>query len=473
MLIDYVNISVKMDAYGEGPLITNIWLTSIILGAVAANSVPAAADVLVGGDTSGPAILPLEQRADLQDRWRKERLERVVPQIMKRTGTDMWLIVAGEYNEDPVARTMLPANWLTARRRTILLFFDRGEAGVERLALARYPIADFESAWDPEVDEDQWSRLAAVIAERQPQTIAVNMAEHFPLADGLSASHLQALRRALPPELSARITPRKELAIGWLEARIPAEIATYPHLSRITHAIIEQAFSGDVITPSVTTSDDLVWWLRGRVIALGLDTWFQPSIAIQRDGSGSFGVQEMGLRGDTAIMPGDMLHVDFGIDYLGLKTDVQRLAYVLRPGETDAPEGLRDGLAAMNQVKEALVTNLKPGRSGDATLAAARADVEKNMIDGTIYSHPLGFHGHGAGTWIGAWERQDKVPWVGEYVIQPRTAWSVELNARYDVPEWGGQNVRFMYEENGYLDEHGRFRFFDGSQDAFILVPRP
>ena len=384
----------------------------------------------------------------------------------------MWLIVAGEYNEDPIARTMLPATWLTARRRTILLFFDRGEAGVERMALARYPITNFESVWDADTQEDQWARLAEVIAERNPRVIAVNMAEHFPLADGLSASHLQALQRALPPELVERITPKKELAIGWLERRTPAEIATYPQLSRITHSLIEEAFSDRVVTPGVTTSDDVVWWLRNRVNDLGLDTWFQPSIAIQRDGSGSFGVQEMGLRGDSVIMPGDMLHVDFGIDYLGLKTDVQRVAYVLRPGETEAPRGLRAGLEAMNGVKDALIANLEPGRSGDATLAAARKKVEADKIDGTIYSHPLGFNGHGAGTWIGAWERQDRVPFVGEYVIQPRTAWSIELNAQHDVPEWGGQKVRFMFEENGYLDENADFRFFDGSQDEFILIPR-
>ncbi|MHB9879528.1 M24 family metallopeptidase [Pacificimonas sp. ICDLI1SI03] len=419
-----------------------------------------------------PAIAPLQVRAEVRNRWLVDRLDNVVPELMRREGADMWLIIAGEYNEDPVARTMLPAEWLTARRRTILLFFDRGAAGVERLALTRYPVANFESAWDPDAEEDQWKRLATVIAERQPQTIAVNMAEHFPLADGLSASHLQALQRALGPDLAARISPKKELAIGWLERRIPAEMATYPQLSRITHSIIEEAFSDRVVTPGVTTSDDVVWWLRNRVNGLGLDTWFQPSVAIQRDGSGSFGVQQMGLRGDTVIMPGDMLHVDFGIDYLGLKTDVQRVAYVLRPHETAAPRGLQDGLAAMNRVKSALVANLKPGRSGDATLAAARAQVEAEGVDGTIYSHPLGFHGHGAGTWIGAWERQDKVPSMGEYVIQPRTAWSIELNAQHDVPEWGGQKVRFMYEENGYLDEDGEFSFFDGSQDEFILIPR-
>ena len=335
-----------------------------------------------------PAIISLKDRAAVQDGWLSTRLDIVVPEVMRENRADMWVIVAGEYNEDPVARTMLSATWLNARRRTILVFIDNGK-DVERLALARYPIANFTSAWDPDLQEDQWQRLAELIVERNPTTVAVNMAEDFPLADGLTASHLRAIQRALPAEMAERISPSKELAIGWLERRIPGEIVTYPQLSRITHAIIEEAFSQDVVTPGVTTSDDLVWWFRQKVSDLGLATWFHPSVAIQRDGSGSFGVQEMGLRGDTVIMPGDMLHVDFGIDYLGLKTDVQRVAYVLREGETGAPKGLRDGLAAMNAVKNALLAELKPGRSGDAILAAARRTIDASGIDGTIYSLSL------------------------------------------------------------------------------------
>lgn len=419
-----------------------------------------------------PAILDLRKRADVEDGWRMERLENLVPDLLRQENVDSWLLVAGEYNEDPVVKTMLPPNWLTARRRTILLFVDRGAEGVKRFAFARYPIDGFESAWDPDAESDQWARVAQVLEQENPGKIAVNMAEHFPLADGLSASHLIALQRALTPELSSRIVAREGLSIGWLEHRTPSEMVVYPTLSRITHAIIHQAFSEQVITPGVTTSDDVVWWLRNRVDELGLDTWFHPSVAIQRFDGGQFSVQQMGHRGDTVIMPGDMLHTDFGISYLGLKTDVQRLAYVLKPGETGAPDGLRAGLAAMNAVKDALLAEIAPGRSGDEVLGLARRRVERAGIDGIIYTHPLGYHGHGAGAWIGAWEDQSGVPFIGKHVIKPRTAWSIELNAQHDVPEWGGQKVRFMFEENGFLDGEGAFRFLDGSQDDLILIPR-
>jgi len=424
-------------------------------------------------DRAMPAILPLERRAETEDRWLKQRLETLLPTLMRRDKVQMWVLVAGEYNEDPVMATMLPATWLHARRRTILVFFDPGEGKpIEKLALARYPVGDFRPAWSPDEQPDQWAELAKIIAARNPATIALNRSEAFPLADGLSSTHYEAIVRALGPDMSKRLVAHERLALGWLETRIPEEMAAYPTISRISHAIIEEGFSDRVITPGVTTSDDVVWFFRNRINALGLDTWFQPSVAIQRADGGKFSVQEMGHRGDTIIMPGDMLHVDFGITYLGLNTDIQRLAYVLKPGETNAPKGLRDGMAAMNRVRAATIAALKPGRSGNEVLAAARRQVEAEKIDGTIYSHPIGHHGHGAGTWIGAWESQKPAPGRGDYRIDPNTAWSIELNAQANVPEWGGQKVRFMHEENGFLAADGTFRFLDGGQEEFLLIPR-
>lgn len=440
--------------------------------AMALSATPPAAGIDAASHAM-PAILPLERRAETEDRWLKLRLERVLPTLMRRDKVQMWVIVAGEYNEDPVIETMLPATWLHARRRTILVFFDPGEGKpIEKLALARYPVGDFQPSWNPDAQPDQWAELARIIAARNPSTIALNRSEDFPLADGLSSTHYEAIVRAIGPDFTKRIVSPERLALGWLETRIPEEMATYPTISRISHTIIEEGFSERVITPGVTTSDDVVWWYRNRINQLGLDTWFQPSVAIQRADGGKFSVQEMGHRGDTIIMPGDMLHVDFGITYLGLNTDIQRLAYVLKPGETDAPQGLRDGMTVMNRVRAATVAALKPGRTGNEVLAAARRQVEAEKIDGTIYSHPIGFHGHAAGAPIGAWESQAPAPHRGEYRVDPNTAWSIELNAQHNVPEWGGQKVRFMHEENGFLGADGTFRFLDGRQERFILIPR-
>lgn len=415
-----------------------------------------------------PEILPLAERAALEDAWLENRLDTVIPQLMRREGVDMWMLVAREYNEDPVVETMLPATWLAARRRTVLIFHDRGETGVERLAVARYPVGPFPSAWDADAEPDQWRRIREIIEERDPETIAVNVSEHVALADGLSMSEGEALATALG-DYADRIVRNDRLGIGWLETRTEAEMEVYPTIVRIAHAIIGEGFSDAVVTPGETTAEDLVWWYRERIAGLKLDTWFHPSVNIQRSGAETFAIETMGIERANTIQRGDLLHVDFGIDYLGLKTDTQHHAYVLKEGETDAPDGLKAGLAAANAVQDALTAEFRAGRTGNEVLMAARETALAQGLNPTIYTHPIGYHGHGAGPWIGMWERQAPVPGKGEYVVRPDTAWSIELNAQYDVPEWGGQTVRFMLEEDAYFD--GRtVRYLDGRQDRFHLI---
>jgi hypothetical protein len=420
--------------------------------------------------TPMPNIVSLREQAAVEDRWLAERLDTLAPQLMRREGVDMWILIAGEYNEDPVVRTMLPATWLNARRRTVLIFHDRGAEGVERMAVTRYPAGTFASAWDPDTQPDQWARIAEIVRQRDPRRIAVNVSEEFPLADGLSASQRAALVRAIGATYAARLVSPERLALGWLETRTASEMATYPHLLRITHAIIKEGLSPAAITPGVTTADDLRWWFREKVASLGLSTWFHPSVNIQRPDQGTFTIQTMGVSSADVIRPGDLIHLDFGISYLGLASDNQRMAYVLRPGETDAPKGLRDGMAAMTRVVDIHTSEMRTGRSGNDTLAAIRRRTAREGIEATIYTHPIGHHGHGAGATIGLWDAQNGVPVKGDYPVHADTAWSIELNAESPVPEWGGQKVRFMFEENGWFD--GReFRFLDGRQTELILIP--
>ena len=424
-------------------------------------------------DPKVPAILSLAERAKVEDAWLKQRLDTIVPQLMRRDAVDMWIIVAREYLEDPVATTMLPATWLSARRRTVLIFHDRGKAqGVERLAVARYPVGDiFPAAWNPDEQPDQWVRIAQLVRERDPKRIAINVSDEFPLADGMTLSQHRALVAALGP-LAGRLISHDRLALGWLETRIDPEMATYPILVRIAHAIIAEGLSEKAITPGVTTTEDLTWWFRNKVAELKLDTWFHPSVNIQRPNQPTFQIATMGVGRDNVIQPGDFLHLDFGISYLGLNTDTQHHAYVLRPGETDAPKGLRDGLAAANKVQDLLTREFRTGRSGNEVLAAARRSAAKQALKATIYSHALGYHGHGAGPWIGMWDNQQPVPGRGDYPIHANTAWSIELSAHATVPEWNGQEVRFMTEEDGYFDGSS-FRYLDGRQTEIHLIPRP
>lgn len=453
------------------------WPAQIAMAATltfASATLSQAQETIEAVDPRTPNILPIEKRAAVIDSWLKERLDTVVEPLMRREGIDMWILTAGEYDEDPVAKTMLPSTWLSARRTTILVFHDRGgDQGVERFAIARYPVADlFPSYWNPEEQGDQWERLAELVAERDPKNIAINISEDFPLADGMSAGMKRKLVRALGP-LSDRLVEKEELAIGWLETRTASEMAAYPHIVRIAHSIIAEAFSEKAITPGVTTTDDVRWFMRQRVADLGLATWFHPSVNIQRPEQEVFEIAKMNIDSGNVIMPGDFLHLDFGITYLRLNTDTQHHAYVLKPGETEVPKGLRDGLKAANKVQDALKAEIKAGRSGNEVLAAARKTIGKQKIDGTIYSHPIGYHGHGAGPWLGAWEDQSPIAdGRGTKKVNPNTAWSIELSAQRAVPEWGGQVVRFMTEEDAYFDGE-TVRYLDGRQTEITIIPRP
>lgn len=426
-------------------------------------------------DPGIPGILGLREQAELRDAWLAKRLDTVVPMLMRREGIDTWLLIAREYNEDPVVETMLPATWLSARRRTVLMYHDPGAgSALERLAVSRYaPGEQFVAAWVPEEQPDQWARIAELIAERDPRRIAVNKSAVFPLADGLSAGEQEALVAALGDDYAGRLVSGEKLAIGWLETRIADEIDVYPTIVRIAHAIIAEGLSEKVITPGITTTSDVAWWYRERIRGLGLGTWFHPGVSLVRadTADGRKANQFADKQESSVILPGDLLHVDFGITYLGLNTDTQHHAYVLLPGETAAPEGLAAGIAAGNRVQDILMSNFRTGISGNDLQATSRQEAIAEGLNATIYSHAIGFHGHGAGPWVGMWDDQLARPAIGEYPVFPNTAWSIELNVQLAVPEWGGKVVQFKSEEDAYFNGE-TIRFLDGRQEELHLIPR-
>ncbi|WP_265563444.1 M24 family metallopeptidase [Sphingomicrobium arenosum] len=412
-----------------------------------------------------PAILPMKERAEVVDRVLRERFETVLPQVMRAEGIDLWVLMAREYFEDPVTASMLSGEDFSARRRTILVFHDPGEGQpIERLSVSRYGIADlFEVVWDPARQPDQWAALADLIADRDPQKIAINTSDLSAFGDGMTHSQYELMMAALPDHLEDRIVSGEDLSIRWLETRTPTELALYPGIVRIAHAIIAEAFSRKVITPGVTTTGQVRWWMRERLARLGLQPWFHPSLGIQR--AGLDGVQY----NDMVIMPGDLLWTDFGLTYLRLNTDTQHLAYVLKPGETEVPAGLRQGHENTKAVADILRQSFRADEPGNTILARARAEAIAQGYDPSIYSHPIGLHGHGAGPAIGFWDNQDADP-RGAGAVHANTAWSIELTTYSAVPEWGGQRVDFRSEEDAWFDGK-TVRYLDGRQDEITLIP--
>ncbi|NVM77316.1 Xaa-Pro aminopeptidase [Duganella sp. SG902] len=413
---------------------------------------------------AGAQVLSVRDQATVVNELLVDRFDNLLPDIMRQTGIDMWVVVSREYNEDPVLKTMLPAEWLNARRRTVLVFYRDAKTGkVERLAVARYNVGkSITAAWDMKQFPDQWAALVDIIRRRNPDKIALNTSTHFGHADGIDHTDYNELLAALPAELKKRVVSAEPLAVRWLESRTEREMQIYPQLVNATHKIIEEGFSERVITPGITTADDVVWWFRQKIRDLGYDTWFHPSVEIQRAGKG--------LANAEVIVPGDLLHVDIGITYLRLNTDIQQHAYVLKPGETAAPAELTKAFASANRLQDILTSNFKQGRSGNEVLAAALKQAKAEGINATIYTHPIGYHGHAAGPAIGMWDMQGGVPGSGDDVLRPKTAYSIELNAATAIPGWNAP-VRIMLEEDAYFDESG-VRYINGRQKSLLLLPR-
>lgn len=412
----------------------------------------------------------LRARAAAHDALLLRRLDLVVPLVLDRAGLDAWVLVAREYAEDPVVASMLPATWLaTARRRTVLVFVRRADgSGVDRFAVARYPVGEaFPHVWDPAAEPDQWTCLARILAERDPRTIGVDRSETFPLADGLTASEHDAFLTALPDRMRRRVVSAEQAAVGWLETRLPEEADALAAACARAHGYLARALSAEVVTPGVTTTSDVEWWLRQTVHDDGLGSWFHPACSVQRSDDVTSGPVPGG--GETVIGPGDLVHVDFGIVDAGMCTDQQQHAYVLRPGETQAPAGLEAGIAAANRLQDLLMARFSVGMTGNDLLSATLGAARTEGIDGLVYSHPIGVHGHAAGPTIGLWDNQGRVDGQGEHPLHPATAYSVELQARVAVPEWGGRGVAFMLEEDAFFD--GReCRFLDGRQTRLHLI---
>lgn len=420
-------------------------------------------------------VLPLREQARVMDEMLADRINNLLPQLMERNKIDMWILVSREYNEDPVLKTMLPATWLSARRRTILVFYHNPSKKVyEKLAIARYNVGEnIKAAWDMQQFPDQWDVLSDIIRTRNPQQIGINLSKHFAHADGMVHTEYTELMEKIPSEFKGRVVSAETLAVNWLETRTEREMAVYPQLVSITHQIIEEGFSEKVITPGITTTDDVVWWFRQKISNMGLETWFHPSVAVQRSDSTSFEhLRSFSNRPkDDIIQPGDLLHVDIGITYLRLNTDCQQHAYVLKPGETRVPQSIRDAFLKANRLQDILTSEFEKGKTGNQVLSGALARAKAEGIAATIYTHPLGFHGHAAGPTIGLWDQQGGVKGSGDFPINYNTVYSIELNAASTIPEWK-KSIRIMLEEDGYFDQSG-FRYIGGRQKEIHLIPRP
>lgn len=431
----------------------------------------------------------LREQAAMQQRWLEHRLETILPAVMRKHGVELWVIPMREYNEDPVFTSLVSPTTFAARRRTIYVFHDtcasaaRGaKCGVERIALggtsqggvyqavrSTKPAAGPAGARGEQQAElwgdEQWQVLKGVLDERKPRSITVNISRTWAFSDGLSAGEQEGMTAAIGAEWTSKLKRADEAALELIASRLPEEEQVFRRMNEVVWGIIDTAFSSVVITPGVTTTQDIVWWMRQKVNDLGLGSWFQPSVEVQRKG---FTEEQLGP--NPIVQRGDVLHCDFGIVAHRLNTDTQHMGYVLREGETEPPAGIRRALENSNRLQDIVFSEIRPGRTGNEILKSSLARMKSEGIDGTVYSHPIGMHGHGAGPLIGLWDYQEGVPGRGDAKVIPGMWYSIELQATTPVPEWSGQRVRSAQEEDVVIDAEGKVRWAFGRQTRYWLV---
>jgi Xaa-Pro dipeptidase len=416
-----------------------------------------------------PKTLPWSAQIDVREGWLAKH-HALLLEMMRKHNISMWIVVNEEFHDDPLTEYVAPARVYTGNR-DIFVFVDAGDAGLKKFAVTGYSeesLKKFFETWDDPRPAKEV--LKELFEKYQPKTIGLGIGAARGVQRTLTHVSWQFLSDAMGPEATKRFVPVGDLIEDYLATRIPDEFATYEQMVLATEILTHRALSNEVITPGKTTVGDIRRWLYDQIRANYYTTWFQPDVRLQRRG-----MADQTSRGFLAVpseslvvQPGDVLHIDFGITYMGLNTDWQKMAYVLRAGETDAPAGLKAAMANTNALQDAVTSNARPGRTGGEVYNLAMEEMKRQGIDAKIYSHPIGAQGHGLGASID-YRAGERASMHAERALVNGTYLSVELNARTAVPEWDGQRVFVMMEDDAYLTPEG-YKYFRPRQTSWYLI---
>jgi Xaa-Pro aminopeptidase len=418
-----------------------------------------------------PALLTVREQLALRERWLKTRLDTMLLPMMRRHKVDMWIVTNEEFNEEPVVPHIAPPIPYEGRR-DFFIFTDRGGNSLERIALVRYPeehLRWFFEVVNPPGREIQ-STLRKIVTDRNPKTIALNMGGMRGATNGLTYDAQKFLVDTLGKDYAERFVTAAPLIVEYMDTRLPDELEHYRKAVELTEVITRRAFSNEVITPGKTTVGDVRYWWLQQMNNKGLSTWFHPDLRVQRQNQETGKTQQFLSVADESevIQRGDVIHIDCGLNYLGLSTDWQKMGYVLLSGEKTVPAGLQRALANTNKLQDALFTHIKPGAWGYDVYDATMADMKAAGIEAMIYSHSIGNQGHGLGAAV-----DFRRPVAGAVSYEPPfregSYTSIELNTSTPVAEWGGQKVTIMMEDDAYLTKDG-MKWFRPRQTAFYVI---
>ena len=417
-----------------------------------------------------PKPLPVRDQQATREFWLKKRLDTMLLPMMRQQNVSMWIVTNEEFHSDPVTAYIAPPLPYVGRR-DFFVFADRGGDKLDRIAIVRYPeehLKYFFEVLNPPGAEIA-ATLRRIVEERAPKTIALNIGGRRGATDGLTHESYKFLTEAVGPNYASRFVSAAPLLVEYMDTRLPEELEHYRMAVAITDVLTQRAFSNEVITPGKTTVGDVRWWFLQQVNNLGLDVWFQPDLRIQRHDQQPGKTQQfLSVTEESAVIQrGDVIHIDCGVNYMGLSTDWQKMGYVLRQGEKDVPEGLKKALTNTNRLQDALFAHIKPGVKGYEVYDAAMADMKKLGIEAMIYSHSVGNQGHALGASIDF--RRPATATSLEPPFREGSYTAIELNTSTPVPEWGGQKVTIMMEDDAYLTKDG-MKWFRPRQTSFYVI---
>ena len=402
-------------------------------------------------------VLSKKKEFEVQKEIVLDRLDNLLPELMKETDIDCWIVACREYNEDPVFGSLMPPKILNARRLSVLVFTLQ-DGKFERAHAFPYDIGPFYKGIAKK-REDPFRAVSNYLANQNIERIGINISQDFAFADGLSKGLHERLLKAFSPQLREKLVPAEDLCIRWLETRTDREFELYHRINAIAHGIINETFSKEVCYPEITTNSDLEWYMIERMTDLGLPFWFSPDVYIHR-GQGFT---------DGVIKRGDILHCDMGFHYFGLASDTQRLAYILKNDEQETPDYLKAAFQKGNEFQDIVASNFVTGKTGNEVLRQSVEEAKVRNLNPNLYTHPIGIHGHGAGPTIGLYERKEEIPVQGDRKIHPNTCYALELNVQIPLSEWNNQKCGIYLEETIGFDGQ-KIIYFDGRQTAFIEI---
>jgi Xaa-Pro aminopeptidase len=411
-------------------------------------------------------VLPMRQRDQVIYHVLQKRLQTILPTAMRESEIDMWIVLCQEDDLDPVFTTLIPMNtWCPILQ--MLILFDRGEAGIERISLAMtHTHSLYDQPWKGRHHEEQWPLLCEIVRARDPARIGINIGSIQWAAGGLTHNLYAQLVAALPQTYVQRLVSAESLATRWLSTLSDDEIGLYGHVAHVAHRLLAECYSHQAIVPGVTTTEDLEWTYWQRCADQGLGLAFKPFFNLVRSDAtkAQFGEE------DKTIRPGDLIHSDVGIRYLRLNSDHQEWAYVLRTGESDAPEGIRKLMAEGNRLQDVFMSEFKRGLSGNELLHNILARARKEGIPNPkVYSHSLGLFLHEPGPLIGLPWEQERNEGRGDVRLEYNNCFTMELSVRDRIPEWDGQEVTMSLEQDVAFTREG-CRPIDGRQTEFHLI---